>query len=124
MKPKRIRHSASNDGATPALKAAFAMMPPTPKHEAAVNANAYPSARRRGGASLGGTAASDAGPTETLSTRETPSLVGTQAAIDEVIEDQVRLRIREAEFALVGLALPQIGCRRLSYHDVRHAEVH
>src|SRR6266542_416340 len=49
MKPKRIRHSANNDGATPALKAAFAMIPPTPKHEAAVNANAYPSASRKGG---------------------------------------------------------------------------
>src|SRR6266436_6242393 len=51
MKPKRMRHSARSDGATPALNAAFAMIPPTPKHEAAVNARAYPRARRRGGAS-------------------------------------------------------------------------
>src|SRR5213592_2247586 len=52
----------------PALNAAFAMMPPTPKHEAAVNANPYPSARRRGGASdvLG------AGPTEGPRARGVP----------------------------------------------------
>src|SRR5207249_9342960 len=68
MKPNRMRHSANNDGGTPALNAAFAMMPPTPKHDAAVNANAYPSARRRGGAS----GEAGAGPTEGPRARGVP----------------------------------------------------
>ena len=38
-KPNRMRHSASSDGATPALNAALAMIPPMPKQEAAVNAS-------------------------------------------------------------------------------------
>jgi hypothetical protein len=34
-----MRHSARSEGATPSLKAAFAMMPPTPKQVAAVKAS-------------------------------------------------------------------------------------
>src|SRR5438093_7961579 len=67
-KPNKIRHSASNEGATPALKAVFAMMPPTPKHDAAVNANAYPRAKRSGGDSD----ASGAEPTEGPRARGVP----------------------------------------------------
>src|SRR5436305_971756 len=68
MNPNKMRHSASNDGGTPALNAAFAMIPPTPKHEAAVNANPYPSAKRRGGAAE----ASRAEPTEGPRARGVP----------------------------------------------------
>src|SRR5436309_3999686 len=48
----------------------------------------------------------------------------TQAAIDEVIQDEVRLRVGESELALVGLTLPEVRARRLAYDDVRHTEEH
>jgi len=38
-KPNRMRHSASVAGASPALNADFAMIPPTPKHVAARSAS-------------------------------------------------------------------------------------
>src|SRR6266498_5055999 len=44
----------------------------------------------------------------------------TQSAIDEVIQDEVGLRVGESELALVGLTLPEIRARRLAYDDVRH----
>src|SRR5207302_1223542 len=49
-KAKRTRHSARMDGCTPELKAAFAIMPPTPKNAAAVSAKEYPSPSRNGAA--------------------------------------------------------------------------
>src|SRR5438067_7408429 len=50
-KAKRTRHSARMDGCTPELKAAFAIMPPTPKNAAAVSAKepeSEPQRRSRG----------------------------------------------------------------------------
>src|SRR5207237_8425197 len=46
----RTRRSARMDGCTPELKAAFAIMPPTPKNAAAVSAKEYPSPSRNGAA--------------------------------------------------------------------------
>src|SRR5712664_655637 len=48
----------------------------------------------------------------------------TQAAIDEVIEDEVRLRVGESKLAFVGLALPEVRARRLAHDDLGHTEEH
>src|ERR1700687_154778 len=90
MKPNKIRHSARSDGAVPALNAALAMIPPTPKHEAAVNAKAYPSASRSGGASEasgGGATERPRAPRGPVPTRDGVSRVETVSVGPALLDD-------------------------------------
>src|SRR2546428_12003101 len=56
------RHSARIDGATPALKADFAMIPPSPKQVAAASAKPYPRPTRRGAGPTEGPRAAEGSP--------------------------------------------------------------
>src|SRR5439155_4788060 len=48
----------------------------------------------------------------------------SQPAVDEVIEDEVGLRVGEAELSLIGLPDPKIRRRRLADDDLGHSEQH
>ena len=47
----------------------------------------------------------------------------TEATIDHVVQDEIGVGVREAELALVGLSLPELGRRRLSHDRLGDSEV-